>query len=107
MGGGFLSENLLLTFDRYIKLNVPVSIKISHSNLHVFLLCEIIQSTHKLIYLCENEKRNVYKAVMQSVKQHDNIQKFPNAASITSGLGLDKALGVLVITLLLTAKCDQ
>ena len=29
MGGGVLSENRLLTFDRYIKLNVPVSIKIS------------------------------------------------------------------------------
>ena len=31
MGGGVLSENWLLTFDRYIKSNVPVSIKISKS----------------------------------------------------------------------------
>ena len=37
MGGGVLSENRLLTFDRYIKWNVPVI------NLPVFLLCEIIQ----------------------------------------------------------------
>ena len=49
MGGGVLSENLLLTFDRYIKWNVPVSIKISNPNLPVFLLCEIIQTMHKLI----------------------------------------------------------
>ena len=47
MGGG---ENLLLKFDRYIKLNVPVSIKILNPNLSVFLLCEILQSMHKLIY---------------------------------------------------------
>ena len=38
MGGGVLSENRLLTFDRYIKLNVPVSIKISNPKLPVFLL---------------------------------------------------------------------
>ena len=50
MGGGVLSENRKLTFDRYIKSNVPVSIKISNPNLPVFLVCEIIQSTHKLIY---------------------------------------------------------
>ena len=50
MGGGVLSENWLLTFDRYMKSNVPVSIKISNPNLPVFLLCEIIQSMHKLIY---------------------------------------------------------
>ena len=45
MGGGVLSENWLLTFDRYmyIKWNVPVSIKILIPNLPVFLLCEIIQ----------------------------------------------------------------
>ena len=49
-GGGVLSENRLLMFDRYIKSIVPVSIKISNPNLPVFLLCEIIQSTHKLIY---------------------------------------------------------
>ena len=47
MGGGILSENLFLTFDRYIKSNVPVSIKISNHNLPVYLLYEIIQSTHK------------------------------------------------------------
>ena len=35
---------------RYIKLNVPVSMEISNPNLPVFLLCEIIQSTHELIY---------------------------------------------------------
>ena len=39
MGGGVLSENRLLMFDRYIKLNVSVSIKISNPNLPVFLLC--------------------------------------------------------------------
>ena len=42
IGGGVLSENQLLTFDWYIKWNVPV-IKISNPNLPVFLLCEIIQ----------------------------------------------------------------
>ena len=42
MGGGVLSENWLLTIHRYIKWNVPVSIKISNPNLPVFLLCEII-----------------------------------------------------------------
>ena len=51
MGGGVLSENQLVTFDRYIKWNVAVSIKILNSNLFVFLLCEIIQSKDKLIYL--------------------------------------------------------
>ena len=50
MGGGVLSENQLLAFDRYIKWNVPVSNKISNPNLPVFLLCEIIQTTLKLIY---------------------------------------------------------
>ena len=36
-------------------------------HLSVFLLCEIIQSTHKLIYLCENKTKvvfHVYKAVI-------------------------------------------
>ena len=37
MGGGVLSENQLLTFDRYIKWNVLVSIKIWNPNLPVFL----------------------------------------------------------------------
>ena len=37
MGGGVLSENRLLEFDRYIKWNVPVSIKILNLNLPVFL----------------------------------------------------------------------
>ena len=50
MGGGVLSENHILTFDRYIKWNVPVSIKILNPNLPVFLLCKIIQTMHKLIY---------------------------------------------------------
>ena len=50
MGGGVLSENRLLTFDRYIKWNIAVSIKISNLNLPVLLLCEIIQTNHKLIY---------------------------------------------------------
>ena len=49
MGGWILLENLLLTFDRFIKWNVPVSIKMSNPNLPVFLLCEIIQTAHKLI----------------------------------------------------------
>ena len=38
MGGGVLSENWLLTFDRYIKLNVPVSIKIS-KQICLFFCC--------------------------------------------------------------------
>ena len=46
MGGWVLSENWLLTFDRYIKLNVPVSIKILNPNLPAFLF----QSMHKLIH---------------------------------------------------------
>ena len=50
MGGGVLSENRLLMFDRYIKWNVPVSIKILNPNLPVFLLCGIIQTMHKSIY---------------------------------------------------------
>ena len=50
MGGGVLSKSRFLAFDRYIKLNVPVSIKMSNPNLPVFLLCEIIQYTNKLIY---------------------------------------------------------
>ena len=44
-GAGVLSENRLLTLNRYIKSNVPVSIKILNPNQLVFLLCEIIQST--------------------------------------------------------------
>ena len=32
MGGGVLSENRLLTFDRYIESKVPVSIKIANPN---------------------------------------------------------------------------
>ena len=35
---------------------------------------------------------------MQSVKQHENLRKFPNAASITSGEGLDKKISIPVIT---------
>ena len=51
MGGGVLSENQCPMFDRYIKWNVSVSVKISSPNLPVFLLTsEIIQSTHKLIH---------------------------------------------------------
>ena len=44
---------------------------------------------------------------MQLVKQHENLQKFPNAASITSSEGLDKTLAVLVVTLVLAAEWDQ
>ena len=96
---GFIEKNLLLTFDRYIKSNVLVSIKILNHNLPVFLLCEIRQSTHKLI-LCEN-KTKLFSVFMQSVKQHDNLQKFPNAASITSGVGLDRTKADPVITIVL------
>ena len=49
MGGWVLSENQLETIDRYIKWNVPVSIKILNANVPVFLLCEIIQFMHKII----------------------------------------------------------
>ena len=38
MGGGVLSENWLQMFDRYIKWNVPVSIKILNPNLPVFFV---------------------------------------------------------------------
>ena len=41
---------------------------------------------------------------MQSVKQHDNLRKFPNATSITSGVELDKTMAVPVITFVLTAE---
>ena len=41
---------------------------------------------------------------MQPVKQHDNLRRFPNAVSITTGLRLDKILTVPVISLQLTAK---
>ena len=44
---------------------------------------------------------------MQSVKQHDNLRRFPNAASINTGIRLDKILGVPVITLKLTAESDR
>ena len=44
---------------------------------------------------------------MQLVKQHENLRKFPNAASITSSEGLDKTLAVLVVTLVLAAEWDQ
>ena len=102
MGGGVLSENWLLMFDRYIKSNVPVSIKILKPNLPVFLLCEILQSMHKLIYFVWKQNKvvfRVYKAVTACQtqlqyaigKQHNNLRKFPNAgASITRGVGLGK-----------------
>ena len=52
MGGGVLLENLLLTYERYIKWNVPAaSIKISNPNLPFFLLCEIIQTLLNFIYV--------------------------------------------------------
>ena len=41
---------------------------------------------------------------MQFVKQHDNLQSFTNAASITSGVRLDKILAVPFISLVLTAE---
>ena len=44
---------------------------------------------------------------MQSVKQHNNLRKFPNETSTTSGVGLDKTLAVPVIPLVLTAEWDQ
>ena len=43
---------------------------------------------------------------MQSVKQYDNLRKFPNATSINSGVELDKTLAVPVITFVLTAEWD-
>ena len=41
---------------------------------------------------------------MQLVKQHDNLRRFPNAASITTGVQLDKILAFPVISLVLTAE---
>ena len=45
---------------------------------------------------------------MQSVKQRDNLRKFPNATSITSS-GIDKTLADPVINFVhvLTAEWDQ
>ena len=40
---------------------------------------------------------------MQWVKQHDNLRKFPNAASINTSVRLDKISAGPVITLVLTA----
>ena len=39
--------------------------------------------------------------------QHDNLQKFPNATSITSREELAKTLAVPVITFILTPEWDQ
>ena len=71
MGGGVLSENRLLTFDRYINplSIVPVSIKILNHNLPVLLSCEIIQSMHKFNLCCVKIKKlfsvfTAYKAVI-------------------------------------------
>ena len=36
---------------------------------------------------------------MQLVKKHDNLQRFPNAGSITTAIQLDKKLAVQVIIL--------
>ena len=47
---------------------------------------------------------------MHLVKQHADLQRFPNAAFITSGVQLDKILAVPVITLAaesLPAKAQQ
>ena len=44
---------------------------------------------------------------MQLVKEHDKLQKFPNAASITTGVPLDKISAVTVFTLILTAELDR
>ena len=47
---------------------VPVSIKISNLNLPVFLSCEIIQSTYKLIFFAKIKQNEVdfcaYKAAI-------------------------------------------
>ena len=73
-------------------------------NLPIFLLCEIIHSTHKLIYfVCENQTKQSCFSVfikpilhvkhdfnMQYVKQHDNLGNLPNEAPITSGVGYNK-----------------
>ena len=77
----FFSENRLLTFDRYIEWNNPVSIKISNFNLPVFLPCEI---KIDLLYVKINKTRLISVLIkllllvkqdcsMQSVKQHDNL----------------------------------
>ena len=44
---------------------------------------------------------------MQSVKQDDNLRKFPNAASITRDIELDKKLAVPFITIVSSAGWDQ
>ena len=68
MGGGVLLENWLLMFDRYIKWNVPVSIKI-FNQICLFFCC--VKSSNLLIYsfFCVKVKQNkvvfhVYKAVI-------------------------------------------
>ena len=47
------------------------------------------------------------KEFIKPLLQHNNLQKFPNATSITSSVGLDKTLAVPVITLVLTAEWNQ
>ena len=74
MGGWVLSENRLLTFDRYIKSNVPVSIKISNPNLLVFLLCDFIQSMHKLIYFGDN-KTKLFSVFIKPLLQPRKVSK--------------------------------
>ena len=101
MGGGVLSENQLLTFDRYIKWNVPVSIKISNPSLPVFLLCE------SNLFCVKIKQKKLFSVFIKPLLQHNNLQKFPNATSITSSVGLDKTLAVPVITLVLTAEWNQ
>ena len=55
MGGGVLLENQLLTFDRYIKWNIPVSIKISNPNLPVCLKSSNLHINK--FTLCKNETK--------------------------------------------------
>ena len=64
MGGGVLSQNLLLMFDRYIKRNVSVSIKILNPNLPVFCWVKSSKQRINLFYMkIKKMVVCVYKAI--------------------------------------------
>ena len=70
MGGGVLSENWLLMFDRYIKSNVPVSIKMLNPNLPVFCCVKSSMLCINEFIFCENKVAfRDYKAVIACQKR--------------------------------------
>ena len=53
------------------------------------------------------KQKKLFSVFIKPLLQHNSLQKFPNATSITSGVGLDKTLAVPVIALVLTAEWNQ